>query len=111
LVLAQLPGGGITPTQKMTLSFDPIAGAFPDLVDGPYQLHLAFTGIDGSISPLGGFLGFANGGGILEITGPLDTGVSPAVPEPSTWAMMLIGFAGVGFIAYRRKSRPALMAA
>ena len=26
-----------------------------------------------------------------------------AVPEPSTWAMMLLGFAGVGFAAYRRK--------
>lgn len=26
-----------------------------------------------------------------------------AVPEPSTWAMLLIGFAGVGFLAYRRK--------
>jgi PEP-CTERM motif len=26
-----------------------------------------------------------------------------AVPEPSTWAMMILGFAGVGFIAYRRK--------
>jgi hypothetical protein len=34
-----------------------------------------------------------------------------AVPEPSTWAMMILGFAGVGFIAYRRKSKPALMAA
>jgi hypothetical protein len=28
-----------------------------------------------------------------------------AVPEPSTWAMMLLGFAGVGFMAYRRKSK------
>jgi hypothetical protein len=37
--------------------------------------------------------------------------VTPAVPEPSTWAMMLLGFAGVGFMAYRRKSKPALMAA
>jgi hypothetical protein len=27
-----------------------------------------------------------------------------AVPEASTWAMMIIGFAGVGFLAYRRKS-------
>jgi len=26
-----------------------------------------------------------------------------AVPEPSTWAMMILGFAGVGFLAYRRK--------
>jgi PEP-CTERM motif len=34
-----------------------------------------------------------------------------AVPEPSTWAMMLLGFAGVGFLAYRRKSKPALIAA
>ena len=34
-----------------------------------------------------------------------------AVPEPSTWAMMLLGFAGIGFVAYRRKAKPALMAA
>jgi hypothetical protein len=33
------------------------------------------------------------------------------VPEPSTLAMMLLGFAGIGFMAYRRKSKPALMAA
>ena len=25
-----------------------------------------------------------------------------AVPEPSTWAMMLLGFCGLGFLAYRR---------
>lgn len=30
-----------------------------------------------------------------------------AVPEPSTWAMMILGFLGVGFMAYRRKSTPA----
>jgi hypothetical protein len=37
--------------------------------------------------------------------------VQAAVPEPSTWAMMILGFAGVGFMAYRRKAKPALMAA
>jgi PEP-CTERM motif-containing protein len=37
--------------------------------------------------------------------------LAPAVPEPSTWAMMILGFAGIGFMAYRRKSKPALMAA
>jgi hypothetical protein len=26
-----------------------------------------------------------------------------AVPEPSTWTMMILGFAGIGFSAYRRK--------
>jgi hypothetical protein len=34
-----------------------------------------------------------------------------AVPEPTTWAMMIVGFAGVGFMAYRRKAKPALIAA
>jgi hypothetical protein len=34
-----------------------------------------------------------------------------AVPEPSTWAMMLLGFAGIGFVSYRRKSKPARIAA
>jgi hypothetical protein len=34
-----------------------------------------------------------------------------AVPEASTWLMMLLGFAGLGFMAYRRNSKPALMAA
>jgi hypothetical protein len=37
-------------------------------------------------------------------------GVS-AVPEPGTWAMMILGLAGIGFMAYRRKSKTALMAA
>ena len=32
-----------------------------------------------------------------------------AVPEPSTWAMMILGFCGIGFMAYRRKqNEPAL---
>ena len=31
--------------------------------------------------------------------------VSAPVPEPSTWAMMLIGFAGLGFAGYRASRR------
>ena len=38
-------------------------------------------------------------------------GTVSAVPEVSTWAMMLVGFAGVGCMAYRRKAKPALTAA
>jgi hypothetical protein len=31
-----------------------------------------------------------------------------AVPEPSTWAMMLLGFCGLGYMAYRRRSHLSL---
>ena len=31
-----------------------------------------------------------------------------AVPEPSTWVMLILGFAGVGFKFYTRKHNPAL---
>ena len=30
--------------------------------------------------------------------------LAAAAPEPSTWAMMILGFCGVGFMAYRRKN-------
>lgn len=34
-----------------------------------------------------------------------------AVPEPSTWAMMILGFVGLGCMAYRHKNQLALNAA
>jgi len=37
--------------------------------------------------------------------------VSAAVPELSTWGMMLIGFVGVGFVAYRRTKKQAAVIA
>jgi hypothetical protein len=37
--------------------------------------------------------------------------LTAAVPEPSTWAMMILGFVGMGFMAYRQKAKPALVAA
>jgi hypothetical protein len=35
----------------------------------------------------------------------------PPVPEPSTWAMMLIGFAGLGYAGYRTSRKSAALAA
>jgi len=32
-----------------------------------------------------------------------------AVPELSTWVMMLLGFAGIGFVAYRRAQKAAVI--
>ncbi len=33
------------------------------------------------------------------------TATISTVPEPATWAMMLLGFAGIGFLAYRHRAR------
>ena len=53
--------------------------------------------------------GTVSGNDIFE-AGPNGFGVgtlavAAAVPEPSTWAMMLVGFCGLGFIAHRRRIR------
>jgi hypothetical protein len=34
--------------------------------------------------------------------------VAGAIPEPSTWAMMVLGFLGLGFMAYRRQGNVRL---
>jgi hypothetical protein len=39
----------------------------------------------------------------LNSNGTMTATIAAAVPEPATWAMMILGFAGVGFMAYRRK--------
>ncbi|MDN3275970.1 PEP-CTERM sorting domain-containing protein [Frankia sp. RB7] len=46
-----------------------------------------------------------------QFTGTMDPIYTAAVPEPSTWAMMICGLFGTGFFASRRKSKPTLMAA
>jgi hypothetical protein len=43
--------------------------------------------------------------------GCTNTGEVGAVPEPSTWAMLILGFFGVGFLAYRRKDQSTFRAA
>jgi hypothetical protein len=38
-------------------------------------------------------------------TGDVDASVGIAVPEASTWAMMLAGLAGLSFAAFRRPTK------
>jgi hypothetical protein len=53
---------------------------------------------------------------LIESVGPLDGVVTytykprtlAAIPEPSTWAMMLVGFAGLGFAGYRASGMAAV---
>jgi hypothetical protein len=65
-----------------------------------------FTTANCTGSPMGGCgqnnVGLTPG---TSIFGPVDISVSfssALVPEPSTWAMMLLGFAGLGFAGYRK---------
>lgn len=70
-----------------------------------------------SDSGLTSFIGYQNNSGIgsvsfTAVTGqdrwsPLVSNVSygsPAVPEPATWAMMLVGMGAIGFAARRRQN-------
>ncbi|HEX9171011.1 MAG TPA: PEP-CTERM sorting domain-containing protein [Roseiarcus sp.] len=43
--------------------------------------------------------------GLCPAGGDVCTGLV-AAPEPSTWGMMLLGFAGLGFVGYRRARSP-----
>jgi hypothetical protein len=43
-------------------------------------------------------------------SGAVQIATVAAVPEPSTWAMMILGFAGIRFMAYRRRSSAMLAA-
>ena len=50
-------------------------------------------------------------GASIGCTGDSCTITTGAVPEPSTWAMLLIGFFGIGFMAYRRKNNSVAIVA
>jgi hypothetical protein len=95
----------------------PIAGT--DLLvnlsgGGPRGLGLVIDSISslsaGQTSSIAAFSGFT--------AAPFDNGsfsgtltISSAVPEPSTWVMLILGFFGLGFLAHRRQNRPSLSAA
>jgi len=50
---------------------------------------------------------FGTTGGAFILTSAGDATFTATIPEPSTWAMMLIGFAGLAYAGYRRATRAA----
>jgi hypothetical protein len=108
-------------------TFNQAAGVFSVLLDGTVEATNDLGGI-GNNSTLMGTLDFSTsvtaGTHQLEIlitrpfetdnTTPLQyvTDISATqVPEPSTWAMMLLGFAGLGYVGYRARSKGAALPA
>jgi hypothetical protein len=84
--------------------------AFPDDVlhdppiNGPPIIPLDFSSLVSAQAPL------IFQGEIVAFDAPVTVGnwnitleTVADVPEPSTWAMMILGFAGVGFMAYRKR--------
>jgi len=70
---------------------NPIVGVVPPAVTGPsYECQGSYS----CYIPAGG------------LTRYIDGGFASAVPEPSTWAMMLFGFLGLGIVAYGRNRKP-----
>ena len=109
-------GSFTDPTQFATGTYATADGPMVTYDDGNPALEVFLT------YPAGGGALFIGGFGQSSVDGclgdcsfplsgtVLNAAVTSAVPEPSTWAMMILGFAGIGFMAYRRKSKPLLMA-
>ena len=95
-------GGIFKGTALDSFSFHPLdlsAFAQPVLVNSEFSFNEG-----GLVVPLSS-IGITGTAEILYTYTP-----TAAVPEASTWAMMLIGFAGLGFAGYRRSRRRSIAA-
>jgi hypothetical protein len=86
---------------SISLSFDVTNGA-PVIVFAEIQVD----GLDG-VADLGDpptlSLDVPKGASVTTASGVFDNFTSAPVPEPSTWAMMLLGFLGLAYAATRRR--------
>jgi hypothetical protein len=69
--------------------------------------NAAFATYTYTFTTTGGSLSFAESSGGNNNVGDLldNVSLSSAVPEASTWAMLVAGFAGLGFAAFRKSSK------
>ena len=99
---AILEGGGSS-TFDFSFRGDLILGVidgFADITVNGAEVSIGDPGNDTVID-----LGFIGPNIDLTISGSGAFAIGGAVPEPSTWAMMLLGFAGLAFAGYRRSAR------
>jgi hypothetical protein len=112
-VISKILFPGATSTQALGVNdLGEIVGDYT-LANGNVFGFLDNGGVFTTLDPFGSTAVTANGindagkivGFYLAANGSM-IGFATA-PEPSTWAMMLIGFAGLGFFAYRARCRAA----
>lgn len=80
---------------------------FNPYIAGTATFDLTALGLTSTTSVTGITFFFGTGpeASLAATISVIDPGVAPAVPEPATWAMMILGFAGVGFMGYRRSRK------
>jgi hypothetical protein len=112
---------GSTPLATSTFSFFPLHGTDPlvlsdaNLKNGTYTLEVFDTLPPATFERTrhGTIIFPTNGSYLLDADvrdvkgggNPGTGGLTPGVPEPSTWAMMILGFCGVAFLTHRRRSK------
>jgi hypothetical protein len=107
-----------------------LRGQGPAIIGGGQVVKAGTTSLmfSGDDHPTGDYIGIGNSqvrltlnssdppnADLIESVGPLDGVVTytytprtlAAIPEPSTWAMMLVGFASLGFAGHRTSRRAA----
>jgi hypothetical protein len=70
--------------------------------------YMYFMGVASSSTDIGSIVfsrNFDNSGDDIGLDNFVSAGLASNVPEASTWAMMLAGFAGLGFAGYRARRR------
>jgi hypothetical protein len=92
---------------------DPLFLSATDLTNGKYKLEVIDTLPRATEEKIGHhWVTFPSTGGyVLDFdvhsVSPIDpppAGSVSAVPEPSTWAMMMLGFCGLAFLVRRRRA-------
>jgi hypothetical protein len=124
--------GSISPSQIIAISGFEVFDSVADTITGlsPYAVadnllffpnapYTSFGGISFHTASHGDFNLFQDVGGpfilsSVQNAGGFPDGLNPinlqiaavaAVPEPSTWAMMILGFLGLGLFGYRKSSK------
>jgi hypothetical protein len=104
-VTASISPVALTAGTTYFVAFENINGVYVNLTDsGPVTTGIYYDESGGQIFNKGP-------NGVAAVGFGFETEFfGTAVPEPSTWAMLLLGFAGIGFMAYRRKHNTSVQA-